>query len=69
MIILLRGGIKIIIIEYPNPTKDAQIYLDALESFAYRILHYEHPTWHSIPEEDVIELLRGEGIIAYVEEN
>lgn len=42
---------------------------EVLETLAYRVLHYEHPTWHSIPEEDVAQLLRGEGIKAYVEED
>ena len=57
-----------IIYECPNPTTDIELYLEVLESFAYRILRYQHPAWHSIPEEDVIELLREEGICAYIEE-
>lgn len=57
-----------IIIENPNPTTDSQFYLDVLESFCYRILHYEHPTWHSIPEDEVVRLLREEGITSYIEE-
>ena len=41
--------------------------IDALESLAYRVLHYMHPTWHSIPEEEVVQLLREEGIQAFLE--
>ena len=47
---------------------DADV-IDALESLAYRVLHYMHPTWHSIPEEEIVQLLREEGIAAYIEEN
>lgn len=43
--------------------------IDVMESLAYKVLHYEHPTWHSIPEEDIVELLKGEGIDAYVAED
>lgn len=57
-----------IIYECPNPTTDVELYLEVLESFAYRILQYQHPTWHSIPEELVVELLGEEGIVAYIEE-
>lgn len=35
---------------------------DALESLAYQVLQYEHPTWYSIPEEEVAGVLREEGI-------
>lgn len=41
--------------------------IDAMESFAYRVLRTQHPTWHSIPEEDVADLLREEGIDCWVE--
>ena len=44
--------------------------IDAMEALAYRILHYQYPTWHSIPEEEVVQLLRREeGIAAYIEED
>ena len=26
--------------------------IDVMEALAYRILHYQYPTWHSIPEAD-----------------
>lgn len=58
-----------IVYECPNPTEEIQEYLDVMESFAYRILRYQHPTWHSVLEEDVVELLREEGIHAYIEED
>lgn len=45
---------------------DADV-IDALESLAYRVLHYMYPTWHSIPEEEVVQLLREEGIQAFLE--
>lgn len=42
---------------------------EVLEILAYRILHYEHPTWHSIPEEEVVNLLRAEGLMVdYLED-
>lgn len=47
-------------------TADADL-IDAVESLAYRVLHYMYPTWHSIPEEDVVQLLREEGIHAFLE--
>lgn len=47
-------------------TVDADL-IDAVESLAYRVLRYQHPTWHSIPEEDIVDLLREEGIQAFLE--
>lgn len=43
--------------------------IEAMEALAYRILHYQYPTWHSIPEEEVVQLLREEGIVAYIEKD
>lgn len=43
--------------------------VDAMEALAYQVLHYQHPTWHSIPEEEVVQLLREEGIVAYIKED
>ena len=43
--------------------------VDAMEALAYKILHYQYPTWHSIPEEEIVQLLREEGIAAYIEED
>ena len=43
--------------------------IDVMEALAYRVLHYQYPTWHSIPEEEVVQLLREEGIAAYIEED
>lgn len=36
---------------------------EALESFIYRCLRYEHPNWYSIPEEDVYSALKEEGLM------
>lgn len=41
--------------------------LDALESFAYRILRTQHSIWYSIPEEEVVQLIKEEGIDCWVE--
>lgn len=46
---------------------DIEKYIDASESLAYRVLRAQHPTWHSIPEEDVAALLKEEGIDCWVE--
>ena len=36
--------------------EDISIYdvIDAMEALAYKVLHYQYPTWHSIPEEEVV---------------
>lgn len=47
-------------IEYDYCSKGKII--EALEALAYRVLHYEHPTWYEIPEEEVYELLKSEGL-------
>ena len=51
--------------------EDISIYdvVDAMEALSYRVLHYQYPTWHSIPEEEIVQLLREEGIAAYIEED
>ena len=36
--------------------------IEVIEALAYKILHYEHPTWYEIPEEEVINLLKNEGL-------
>ena len=43
--------------------------VDAMEALAYKVLHYQYPTWHSIPEEEGVQLLREEGISAYIEKD
>lgn len=49
--------------------EDLQVdVFEVLETLAYRLLRYENPTWYSIPEEKVAQLLRSEGIDAYVED-
>ena len=51
--------------------EDINIYdvIDVMEALAYRTLHYRYPTWHSIPEEEIVQLLREEGISAYIEKD
>ena len=51
--------------------EDINLYdvIDVMETLAYQVLHYQHPTWHSIPEEEVVQLLKEEGITAYIEED
>ena len=34
--------------------------IEVVEALAYKILHYEHPTWYEIPEEKVVNLLKDE---------
>ena len=46
---------------------DIGAIIDAMESLAYRVLRTQHPTWLSIPEEDVVTLLKEEGIECWVE--
>lgn len=36
--------------------------IEVVEALAYKILYYEHPMWHEIPEEEVINLLKSEGL-------
>lgn len=36
--------------------------LEAVENLAYRIARLEHPTWVSIPEEEIVAILRAEGV-------
>lgn len=45
------------------------IMMDALESLAHRLVQHEHPTWYSIPDEEVVDVLRGEGVLCEVEES
>lgn len=42
---------------------------DVLESLAYQVLQYEHPTWYYIPEEEVARVLREEGLKVSIVEN
>jgi hypothetical protein len=35
---------------------------EVLEVMAYRLLHYQHPSWYSVPEEEIYYLLREEGL-------
>lgn len=30
---------------------------NGLESLAYALAHYEHPTWYSVPEDEVVRLI------------
>ena len=48
-------------LEYGGCDKGSLV--ETLEALAYRILHYEHPTWYEIPEEEVYELLKSEGLL------
>lgn len=36
--------------------------IEVIEALAYKILHYENPTWYEIPEEEVVNLLKNEGL-------
>lgn len=47
-------------IEYGSCDKGDLI--ETLEALAYRVLHYEHPTWYEIPEEEVYKLIKSEGL-------
>lgn len=49
------------VIEYDGCDKADLI--EVLEALAYRILHYEHPNWYEIPESEVYNLLKAEGLL------
>lgn len=36
--------------------------IEVIESLAYKILHYEYPTWYEIPEEEIVNFLKDEGL-------
>lgn len=36
--------------------------IEVIETLAHKILHYEHPTWYEISEEEVVNLLKDEGL-------
>lgn len=42
--------------------------IDAAESLAYRIARMEHPNWYMIPEEEIVSILKEEGIDCHIEE-
>lgn len=46
---------------------DETTLTEVIESLAYKVLRYQHPTWYSIPDEEVAQLLREEGIPVYIE--
>lgn len=37
-------------------------FVEVVESLAYKLLQYQHPGWYEIPEEEVVSLLRQEGL-------
>lgn len=45
-------------INYSECTKDQLI--EAVEALAYQVIQHEHPTWFSIPEVEVVQLLKCE---------
>lgn len=36
---------------------------DALESLAYQVLQYQNPGWYEIPEDEIVALLKNEGLL------
>jgi hypothetical protein len=36
---------------------------DALESLAYKVLQYQNPGWYEIPEDEIVALLKEEGLL------
>ena len=36
---------------------------DALESLAYQVLQYQNPGWYEIPEVEIVDLLKNEGLL------
>ena len=36
---------------------------DALESLAYKVLQYQNPGWYEIPEDEIVALLKDEGLL------
>lgn len=35
---------------------------DVLEMLAYKVLQYENPGWYEIPEDEIVALLKEEGL-------
>lgn len=35
----------------------------ALESLAYQVLQYQNPGWYEIPEDEIVALLKNEGLL------
>lgn len=35
---------------------------DALEMLAYKVLQHENPGWYEIPEDEIVALLKEEGL-------
>lgn len=36
---------------------------DTLESLAYKVLQYQNPEWYEIPEDEIVALLKDEGLL------
>lgn len=36
---------------------------DALESLVYQVLQYQNPGWYEIPEDEIVALLKNEGLL------
>ena len=36
--------------------------IEVMEAVGIKMLHYEHATWYEIPEEEVVNLLKDEGL-------
>lgn len=36
---------------------------DALKSLAYQVLQYQNPGWYEIPEDEIVALLKNEGLL------
>lgn len=36
---------------------------EVLESLAYKVLQYQNPGWYEIPEDEIVALLKGEGLL------
>lgn len=36
---------------------------DALESLTYQVLQYQNPGWYEIPEDEIVALLKNEGLL------